>query len=60
MVIAAFAPKLFGKLPKNTISRNYKVTNERLLSCVNELVQNVSLGTQVSSIKVASTRGIVV
>ena len=27
----AFAPNIFGKLPKNTISRNYKITNKRLL-----------------------------
>ena len=27
----AFAPNIFGKLPKNTISRNHKITNERPL-----------------------------
>ena len=32
-----------GKLPKNTISRNYKITNKRLRSCAKELAQNVSL-----------------
>ena len=32
----AFAPKIVGKLPKNTISRNYKITNKRLLSCAEE------------------------
>ena len=33
----AFAPKMFGKLPKNTISRNYKFENKRLVSCAKEL-----------------------
>ena len=38
----AFAPKIFGKLPKKyTISKNYEITNKRL-SCVKELAQNVS------------------
>ena len=57
----AFAPKKFGKLPtKNIISRNYKITNERL-SGAKELVQNVSSRGQVSqSIMAASARGIVV
>ena len=38
----ALTPKVFGKLPKNTISRNHKTTNKRLPSCAKELVQNVS------------------
>ena len=33
MIAALFAAKNFGKLPKNTISRNYNITNKRLLSC---------------------------
>ena len=37
----AFAPKKFRKLPKNTISRHYEITNKRLLSCTKELVHNV-------------------
>ena len=37
IMIAVLAPKFFGKLPKNTISRNYKTTNKRLLSCAKEL-----------------------
>ena len=36
------APKNSGKFPKNTISRNSKITNKRL-SCAKELVQNVSI-----------------
>ena len=44
----------------NTISRNYKITKKRL-SCTKELVQNVSMWSQVSqSIMDASARGIVV
>ena len=39
----AFAPNMFGKLPKNTIPRNYKTAYKRLLSCAKGLVQNVSL-----------------
>ena len=51
----------FDKLPNDTISRNYKITNNRLLSCGKELVQNVLSWSQVSqSILVASARGIVV
>ena len=38
----AFPSKIFGKLPKNTISKNYKITNKRPISCAKELVQNVS------------------
>ena len=33
---------VFGKLPKNTISRNYKITNKRLPSCAKGILQNVS------------------
>ena len=52
----AFAPWSFRKLPKNTTSRNYIITNKRL-SRVKEPVQNVSLWSQVSqSIMVASAR----
>ena len=51
----------FTKLAKNTFSRNYKITNNRLLLCAKELVQNVSLRSQVSqSIMVVSARGFVV
>ena len=39
---------IFGKLPKNTISKNYRIMNTRL-SCANELVQNVSLFLRVAS-----------
>ena len=57
----AFAPKIFGQVTKNTISRNYKITNRRLLSWANELVQNVSLWSQVpQSTVVVSAQGIVV
>ena len=35
-VIAALAPKMFGRLSKNTIPRNYEFTNKRLLSCAKE------------------------
>ena len=57
----AFVPKTFGKLFKNTISRNYKIINRRLLSCVKELTQNVSFWSQApQSIMVASVWGIVV
>ena len=57
----AFASKFCGQLPKNTISRNYKITNKRLLPCVKELVHNVSSWSRVSqSIMVGSARGIVV
>ena len=53
----ALAPILFGKLLKNSISRNYKITNKRLLLCAKELVQNVSLWSQVSqSMMVANER----
>ena len=51
----------FTKLAKNTFSRNYKSTNKRLLVCAKELVQNVSLWSQVlQSIMVVSARGFVV
>ena len=47
--------QVFYELPKKTISRNYKITSKRLLSCAKELVQNVPLGSRVSqSIMVAS------
>ena len=39
----AFAPKIFGKIPKNGISRHYKTTNKRHLLSTKELVQNASL-----------------
>ena len=35
----AFAAKMFGKLPKNTISRSYKFTDMRRRSCAKELMQ---------------------
>ena len=41
-----FAPKSFGKLPGNTISRNYKISNKRLLLCTEELLQNLPLWSQ--------------
>ena len=33
-IVIAIAPKIVGKLPKNTISRNYKITNKRPFFCV--------------------------
>ena len=36
-------PKFCVKLLKNTISRNYKITNKMLLSWAEELVQDMSL-----------------
>ena len=41
-IAALLYTNCFSKLPTNTISRNYKITNKRF-SCVKELVQNVSL-----------------
>ena len=38
-----FAPKICCKLPKNNISRNYKLTNKRLLSCAKKFMSNMSL-----------------
>ena len=47
---------VFGKLSKNTISRNYKTTNKKIFFA-KELVENVSLWSQVSqSIMDAITR----
>ena len=31
-----FAPKMFGKLPENTISRNYEITNKKLVLCAKD------------------------
>ena len=46
----AFAPKIVGKLPKNTISRNHKITNKRrLLLCAKELAQNAPLWSRVAN-----------
>ena len=60
IVIAALLhPKCLVKLPKNTIPRNYEITNKRLLPFEKALVQNVSSRDQVSkSIIVASAQGL--
>ena len=43
-----FAPKMFGMISKNTISRNYRITNKGLLSFAKELVQNVPMKSSIA------------
>ena len=56
----AFVATIFG-MPENTTSRNYKIENKRLCLSMKELVENVSIWSQVlQSIMVGSVQGIVV
>ena len=56
----AFAPKMFGKLLKDTISRNYKIMNKRLLSYAKVLLCRMYHCEVLQSIMVASVQGIMV
>ena len=42
----AFAPKIYGELPENNISKNYKIENNSLLSRAKDLVWRKALWLQ--------------